>query len=71
MRNLGILLVVALAMATGCSSGGDTGTAPPPAKPLTQAEIDAMPPQARAAMEAAQKRGEEMARNQGKPFAGK
>lgn len=60
------LLVVAILGLTlvGCS-GEDKGEAPPPQKPMTQAEIDAMPPQARASMEAAQKRGEEMQQSQG------
>ncbi len=70
MKNLAILSILALAVA-GCSGGaGDQGAPPPPPKPMSQAEIDAMPPEARAAMEAAKQRGAEMARTQGKPVGG-
>jgi len=56
MKQLVMLLGVVI-LCAGCTGGGDAGEAPPPRKAMTQAEIDAMPPQARAAMEAAQKRG--------------
>lgn len=69
MKKLGVLVFLAMAIG-GCSGGSDPGEMPPPRKPMTQAEIDAMPPQARAAMEAAQKRGEETMRTQGKPVGG-
>ncbi len=60
------LLILALMGLTlvGCS-GEDKGEAPPPQKPMTQAEIDAMPPQARAAMENAKKQGEAMQKSRG------
>lgn len=57
------ILVVGFAL-VGCEKQ-DAGELPPPTKPMTQAELDAMPPQARAAMENAQKRGAEMAQNRG------
>ncbi len=66
LRMKSSLLAVAILGLTlvGCS-GEDKGEAPPPTKQMTQAEIDAMPPQARAAMENAKKQGEAMQKSRG------
>lgn len=61
----GLLVMALLGLSLVGCSGEDKGEAPPPQKEMTQAEIDAMPPQARAAMEAAKKRGEEMQQSRG------
>lgn len=57
MKNL-LLVLAALLVVAGCGDS-DRGELPPPAKEMTQEEINAMPPQARAAMESAQKAGQE------------
>ena len=62
---LSLLAVAVLGLTLVGCSGEDKGEAPPPQKQMTQAQIDAMPPQARAAMEAAQKRGQEMQQSRG------
>lgn len=56
-------LIVGFAL-VGCEKQ-DAGELPPPPKPMTQAELDAMPPQARAAMENAQKQGAAMSQSRG------
>ena len=63
MKVAAFLLVVGIAL-VGCEQQ-DAGAPPPPTKPMTQAELDAMPPQARAAMENAKKQGEAMAKSRG------
>ena len=63
MGKLSIMLLIGL-VAVGCT-GSDAGELPPAAKPMTQAEIDAMPPQARAAMENAQQQGQKNTENRG------
>jgi outer membrane murein-binding lipoprotein Lpp len=65
-RILAVLLIVTVLC--GCESE-DKGTPPPPAKPLTQDQINAMPPEARAAMESAQRQGNATAEQLGKEKA--
>lgn len=59
MKILGaaILSIVCL----GCSGGTDSGAAPAPVKPMTEAEKAALPPQAQSGVNAAQERGNAMA----------
>jgi hypothetical protein len=49
----------------GCADSGDRGAPPPKAKAMTEAEKQAMPPEARAAMESAMKQGQRNAQTRG------
>jgi len=69
MKKLGILLLLG-SVIVGCNPGGDAGELPPARKPMTKADIDAMPPQARAAMESAQKNGSKTMQTRGLPGKG-
>lgn len=59
-----ILFIGVAVVSVGCS-GGDPGQAPPPHKAMTQAEIDAMPPEARASMQSAMGQSESMVQQNG------
>jgi hypothetical protein len=63
MKNLIVLGCIVL-VAAGCS-GADPGQLPPPHKQMTQAEIDAMPPQARASMQSAASHSQQMVQQNG------
>ena len=62
---LSLLAVAGLGLTLVGCSGEDKGEAPPPQKPMTQAEIDAMPPEARKAMESAMKQGNQVQQSRG------
>lgn len=63
MKNLIVLGCIVL-VSVGCS-GSDTGQLPPPQKPMTQAQIDAMPPEARASMQNAAANSQQMVQQNG------
>ncbi|AIE84823.1 hypothetical protein [Fimbriimonas ginsengisoli] len=54
---LGLLIAIASGLSAGCNSS-DSGTVPPPTAPLTQDQLDKMPPEARAAAQNASKAGD-------------
>lgn len=67
MKNLVLILLAlgALGVLVGCGAQPPEGEPVPKVKPVTQEELDSMPPQARQHVQGMQKYGESMQKNSG------